>query len=150
MTSQSAQSLKRLDTLQRLATQQEDSAARQLADALAKHANAQDRYAELMQYELEYTARSPVARGVQALSYQAGFVSKLRDAVRFQSERVESLAGDVELARLRWMGLHREVEKLEQLGVNAQRQIDVVENRRNARELDELAQRGWARQRALS
>ena len=57
-----------------------------------------------------------VARGVQALSYQAGFVSKLRDAVRFQSERVESLAGEVERARLRWMGLHREVENRRLVG----------------------------------
>lgn len=150
MNSHAVQSLQRLETLQRLAAQQEDSAARQLADALAKHANAQDRYAELLQYELEYSARTPAAIGVQALTHQAGFLSKLRDAVRFQTERVEAFAADVERARLRWMGLHREVEKLEQLGVNAQRQIDVVENRRTARELDELAQHGWSRLRAVS
>ena len=149
MNSHAAQSLQRLETLQRLATQKEDTAARQLADALAKHANAQDRYAELLQYELEYTARAPVASGVQALTYQAGFLAKLRDAVRFQTERVETFAAEVERARLRWMGLHREVEKLEQLSVNAQQQINVVESRRTARELDELAQRGWSRQRAV-
>lgn len=150
MNSHAAQSLQRLETLQRFAAQQEDTAARQLADALAKHANAQDRYTELLQYELEYSARTPVASGVQALTYQAGFLSKLRDAVRFQTERVESFAAEVDRTRLRWLGLHREVEKLEQLAVNAQRQIDVVENRRSARELDELAQRGWSRQRVSS
>ncbi len=146
MNSPQAQSLQRLSTLQRLAVAQEDTAARQLAEALAKHANAQDRHAELLQYEMEYAGRPPVAVGVQALGHHAGFLAKLRDAVRFQTERVSLFADEVERARSRWMGMHREVEKLEQLGAAAQRQIEAIDSRRQSRELDELAQRGWVRQ----
>ncbi len=142
--------LQRLATLQTLANQQEDSAARQLADALAKHANAQDRYGELLEYEAEYAFRTPTAGGVMALTHHAGFLAKLRDAMRFQAERVQGLAAEVERQRARWLGLHREVEKIEQLSVNARQQIAVIEGRRQARDLDELATRSWVRRQAVS
>lgn len=142
--------LQRLATLQTLAAQQEDTAARQLADALAKHANAQDRYAELLEYEAEYAFRTPTAGGVMALSHHAGFLSKLRDAMRFQSDRVQGFAAEVERLRGRWMGLHREVEKLEQLGCSARQQMAVVEARKQSREIDDFAQRSWVRQQAVS
>ncbi|MDO9451375.1 MAG: flagellar export protein FliJ [Stagnimonas sp.] len=149
MNSAEANSLHRLATLQRLAAQQEDHAARQLADALAKHANAGDRHAELLQYEIEYASRVPATNGVMALTHHAGFLAKLRDAVHFQHERVGHLATEVERARLRWIALHREVEKLEQLGDAARRQIAVGESRRESRDLDELATRSWVRQQAV-
>lgn len=141
--------LQRLELLQRLASQQEDHAARQLADALAKHANAMDRSAELVHYEMEYAAREPTASGVQALSHHAGFLAKLREAVRFQNQRVQMLANEVESARARWMSLHRELEKLAQLEVSARQHLRQVEFRRESRELDELATRGWVLQQAV-
>lgn len=152
------QSLQRLLTLQRLAAQQEDNAARQLADALAKHANAEDRRAELLQYEIEYAGRAPGAEGrsvdvaasVASLRHHAGFLSKLRDAVRFQAERVQQLSTEVDRQRARWMMLHREVEKLEQLSDATKRQLALIDSRKQARELDELAQRGWLRQRQVA
>lgn len=142
------QSLQRLNTLQRLAAQQEDQAARQLAEALNRHANASDRHAELVQYEIEYAARTPGVGGVLALSRHAGFLAKLRDALKFQQERVQQLSVEVDRARARWIGLHREVEKLEQLGEVAKRQMLAADSRRQSRELDELAQRSWVRQQA--
>lgn len=148
MNSPDATSLQRLHTLQRLASQAEDHAARQLAEALSRHANAGDRQHELHQYEQEYAARTPTSGGVSALSRHAGFLAKLRDAVRFQTERTQALAQEVERARARWIALHREVEKLEQLGDSARRQIAHSDARWQARELDERAQQGWARQRA--
>lgn len=148
MNAPDATSLQRLSTLQRLAAQQEDQAARQLADALTRHANAEDRHAELVRYEAEYAERTPTAASVQGLSHHAGFLMKLRDAVRFQAERVQGFAREVEQARVRWIGLHREVEKLDQLSLNAQRQIAATDSRLQARELDELAQRGWVRLQA--
>ncbi|MES2683677.1 MAG: flagellar export protein FliJ [Pseudomonadota bacterium] len=149
MNAPDANSLQRLALLQRLATQQEDQAARQLADALARHANAEDRRVELQAYEQEYAARVPTAGGVQALSHHAGFLAKLREAIRFQAERALSMAQEVERVRARWIGLHREVEKLEQLSLNVQQQLRHHASRREGRELDELAQRGWVRQQAM-
>jgi len=72
-----ATSLQRLHTLQRLASQAEDAAARQLAEALSRHANAGDRQHELTQYEREYAQRTPDTGGVAALSRHAGFLAKL-------------------------------------------------------------------------
>jgi len=144
------QSLQRLATLQRLAAQQEDQAARQLAEALSRHGNAADRHTELVQYEIEYAARTPNASGVLALSRHAGFLSKLRDALKFQHDRVQQLGLEVDRARARWVGLHREVEKLEQLGEVARREMLAADSRRQSRELDELAQRGWVRQQQVA
>lgn len=139
-----AASLQRLETLQQLARQQEERAARQLADALAKHANAQDRHAELLRYEIEYAqGASTSAASILTLRHHAGFLTKLREAVGFQAERIHALAAELERSRSRWMALHREVEKLEQLAEAARRQIARSETRQQSRELDELAQRGW-------
>lgn len=149
MTAANASSLQRLELLQRLAGQQEDQAARQLADALAKHANAEDRRAELQQYELEYAARIPAGAGVAALRDHAGFLAKLRAAVGFQCERTQLLAAEVERARARWVGLHREVEKLAQLETGARHELRQLDARRQSRESDELAVRGWMRQQAV-
>lgn len=157
MNAHPASSLQRLELLQRLASQQEDHAARQLADALARHANAEDRRAELYHYELEYASRTPsggaqsghAAASVMTLAHHAGFLAKLREAVRFQSERVQNFAAEVELARSRWVALHCELEKLGQLDSSARQQLRQLESRREARELDELASRGWVQRQAL-
>jgi len=144
-----ASSLQRLAVLQDLATQQEDTAAKQLADALARHANAEDRRAELLRYEIEYAAQPPAtAGGVKALSQQAGFLARLREAVRFQDERVQLLSNEVEQARGRWVSVHRELEKLGQLEAGALRQLQQSESRKENREQDELAARRWSQGRA--
>lgn len=140
--------LHRLALLQSLAVQQEDHAARLLAEALARHANGEDRRVELLAYEQEYAARQPQGGGVQGLSRHAGFLSKLREALRFQTERVQGLGLEVERARTRWIGTHHEVEKLDQLAAAARQQLQDHAGRREARELDELAQGGWLRQQA--
>lgn len=153
MNAQNASPLQRLALLQRLAAEQEDRAARQLADALARHANAEDRRSELVHYEMEYMARTPGDSGrassVAALAQHAGFVAKLREAVQFQNERAQQLSVEVEQARARWVALHRELEKLEQLSAAAQQEIRRVESRRESRELDELATRGWVLRQAV-
>lgn len=149
MNASNTSSLQRLELLQRLATQQEDQTARALADALARHANAEDRRAELQQYEQEYAARIPASAGVAALRHHAGFLAKLRSAVSFQCERVQLLSGEVDRARARWVALHREVEKLAQLETGARQQLRQLDARRQSRESDELAVRGWMRQQAV-
>jgi flagellar FliJ protein len=153
MNAAQASALHRLETLRQLAAEKEDRASRELATALARHANAQDRHAELLRYEQEYAERgssTEVALSstrVQALQHRAGFLTKLREAVQFQTERAASLGAEVERARARWVSLHREVDKLDQLRETTRQQIAAVEARRDAKEQDEFAQQGWLRQR---
>jgi flagellar export protein FliJ len=143
-------SLQRLATLQRLAEQQEETAARQLSDALAQLANAEDRCAELRRYELEYLAQPPRAFSVAALRHHAGFVARLAEAVRYQTERSTSLAQEAERARSRWVGLHREVEKLDQLTRQVRETMRQAANRSLHRTMDEHGQLGWQRQQAFN
>lgn len=149
MKSNDAGSLARLSTLQKLAVQQEDAAARQLAEALARLAQADDRCTELCHYEQEYLASEPRAGSVAALRQHSGFVAKLREAVRFQTDRVSTLAAEAECARQRWIGLHREVEKLEALEANVREALQHEAARAAGREADERGRIGWLRQQAV-
>lgn len=149
MNAPDARALARLSTLQQLASQQEDSSARQLADALARLAQAEDRCTELRHYEHEYLSREPRAGSVAALRQHAGFVARLREAVRFQTERVGALSAEAERARLRWIGLHREVEKLEMLQANVRESLRQHAARAAGREQDEHGRVGWLRQQAV-
>jgi flagellar FliJ protein len=141
----------RFAPLLQLASQQEDRAARTLADALARHANAEDRRKELLQYQLEYECRSPgTGLGVQGLSRHSGFMAKLRDALQFQAIRTQELARTVGECREDWMAAHREVEKLAQLIAQATQQAEQHQQRRQDRELDERAMSRYHQRQAAA
>lgn len=140
----------RFEPLRQRAAGLEDQAAKLLAEALRRHAQAESRHAELCRYEAEYAERPlPETTGVNSLRHNAAFLARLREAVRFQAERVASSAQEVERARAHWLASHREVEKLDRLLAQAAQEARQKDARRQGREMDENAVRGFMARRLL-
>ena len=132
----------RLAPLRRRAALLEEHAAQTLAAALARNAQAEARHAELCRYETEYAERAlPGHTAVLALRQQSAFLARLREAVAFQAERLRRSAENVEQARARWLDAHREVEKLDLLAAQLARQLQLRDQRRQSRDMDEAASR---------
>lgn len=144
------QAASRFTPLHQRAVGLEDRSAQALAAALGRHAQAEDRHAELCRYEAEYAARQlPASTGVNVLRQHAAFLARLREAVRFQADRLALAARELERAQQHWLASHREVEKLERLMAQCQQEAVRVEARRQSREQDEAALRIHLRQQSL-
>lgn len=141
----------RFEPLRLRAAGLEDQAAKLLAEALRRHAQAESRHAELCRYEAEYAERPlPETTGVNNLRHGAAFLARLREAVRFQTERLASSVREVEQARAHWLATHREVEKLDRLLAQAAQEARQKDARRQGREMDENAVRGFMARRLLA
>ncbi len=131
---------RRLVPLQTLAETREDEAARRLAEVQRRHADQEARLAELRRYADEY-ASAPAGPTAALMLNRQAFLSRLRDAERFQVQAVEDARLAVEAERASWLLKRRDVSVLDQLAACYRGREQRQDERREQRGADELALR---------
>ncbi len=111
--------IKQLALVIRLAEEQRDAAAGQLASGKAQWQGAQDQLEQLQQYQGQYVvqAKQEAQRGisVQALFEGRRFIAELDDLIMKQQQNVEQQASVLQSLTEQWMDAARYVQALEQL-----------------------------------
>ena len=111
--------IKQLALVIRLAEEQRDAAATQLASGKAQWQGAQDQLEQLQHYQGQYVvqAKQEAQRGisVQALFEGRRFIAELDDLIMKQQQNVEQQASVLQSLTEQWMDAARYVQALEQL-----------------------------------
>lgn len=138
MTSSHGLTPKRLAPLQQLAETREQEAAQKLADARKLLSEREAQLHALENYE-EPASSGPAS--VAQLRNREAFRARLAEAIRMQKQVIVDAQYRVEQAREHWLNERRELKVVDQLMERSvKRERDRVE-RREVRELDELALR---------
>ena len=113
--------IKQLRLVIRLAQQQRDSAASQLASGKAQWQAAQEQLEQLQRYQGQYVnqAKQEASQGisVQALFEGRRFIAELDDLIMKQRQAVEQQASILQSLTEQWMDTARHVQALERLEV---------------------------------
>ena len=113
--------IKQLRLVIRLAQQQRDAAASQLASGKAQWQAAQEQLEQLQRYQGQYVnqAKQEASQGisVQALFEGRRFIAELDDLIMKQRQAVEQQASILQSLTEQWMDTARHVQALERLEV---------------------------------
>lgn len=128
---------KRLVPIRELAEKREDEAARDLNEARKLLVLRESQLRELENY------REPPSTlaGVEMLRNREAFRLRLAEAITQQRRAVELARRNVETQRQRWIGSHRQTGLYEKLIDRARSHEQAQQDRREQRDLDELALR---------
>lgn len=132
----------RMQPIQELAGTRERDAGAVLADARRVLDERERQLAELKQYRADYAARSaPGGSSVDPVRLQNyhSFLGRLQDAIRQQEQLVLAARADCERKTAAWQERRIEAASLTRAVDNMQTAERKVEDRREQRELDELA-----------
>ncbi|ASR44398.1 flagellar export protein FliJ [Xanthomonas citri pv. mangiferaeindicae] len=132
---------RRIDPLLSRAQDQEDAAARVLAQRQSSLDEHEARLAELRRYADEYAHSQLAATSPAQLANRRAFLERLESAVEQQSRTVDQSRQTVELERGRLLLASRDKQVLEQLAASYRAQERQVDERRSQRELDDLGAR---------
>lgn len=131
----------RIDPLLNRAQDNEDAAARVLADRQRALQQNESRLDELRRYAAEYGQSQLAATSPAQLANRRAFLERLESAVEQQSRAVDNHRQTVEVERSRLLLASRDKQVLEQLAASYRAQERVVDERRSQRELDDLGAR---------
>lgn len=131
---------RRLVPLQTVAETREDEAARRLAEVQKRHADQETRLADLRRYAEEY-ATAPAGPTPALMLNRQAFLTRLREAERFQVQAVEDARLAVEAERAAWLLKRRDVSVLDQLAACYRGREQRQQERYEQRGADELALR---------
>ncbi|MNE47755.1 Flagellar FliJ protein [compost metagenome] len=128
-----------------MAVKAEQDAARQLGQVQAQMLQAQRQLADLQRYRLDYQQQwiEQGQKGVSGqwlINYQR-FLSQLETAVEQQGRSVDWHRGVVDKARNAWQEKYARVEGLRKLVERYRQEARQAEDKREQKQLDELAQR---------
>jgi flagellar protein FliJ len=132
----------RLQPIQELAGTRERDAGALLADARRLLDERERQLNELKQYRADYAARSaPAGSSVDPVRLQNyhSFLGRLQDAIRQQEQLVLAARADCERKTAAWQERRIEAASLTRAVDNMQTAERRVDERREQRELDELA-----------
>ena len=111
--------IKQLQLVIRLAEEQRDAAATQLASGKAQWQAAQDQLEQLQRYQGQYVAQAKQEAqqgiSVQTLFEGRRFIAELDDLIMKQQQAVEQQASVLQSLTEQWMETARYVEALERL-----------------------------------
>jgi flagellar FliJ protein len=136
---------KRLVPIQELAEKREDEAARDLNEARKTLALREHQLRELENYQEPPSTTA----SVEMLRNREAFRLKLAEAISQQRRAVELAKRHVETQRQRWIATHQQTELYDKLVDRARLHEQVRQDKREQRDLDELALR-MAQARSLS
>lgn len=139
---------KRIDPLLKRAQDHEDEVARDLADRQRSLDTHLSRLDELRRYADEYANAQMAATSPAQLMNRRAFLDRLDSAVAQQRQTVDSNRERVEAERARLLLASRDKKVLEQLAASYRAQENVVAERRDQREMDDLGARRVRRQQA--
>jgi len=112
-----------------------------LAQGEAKHAQLQGYLSEYRQSSLTVNARVDLNR----LQSTRAFLVKLDEAVQMQAREVQRLEGLVQEANAAWMSARQRLQQLEKLVDGYRRDEQAEADRREQKQLDELATQRYVR-----
>jgi len=139
---------KRIDPLLKRAQDHEDEVARDLADRQRSLDTHLSRLDELRRYADEYANAQMAATSPAQLMNRRAFLDRLDSAVAQQRQTVDSNRERVEAERARLLLASRDKKVLEQLAASYRAQENVVAERRDQREMDDLGARRVRQQQA--
>ena len=131
---------KRLVPIQELAEKREDEAARDLSEARKVLALRENQLRELENYQEPPSTTA----SVEMLRNREAFRLKLAEAINQQRRAVELAKRTVEAQRQRWIATHRQTELYDKLIDRARLHEQARQDKREQRDLDELALRSAA------
>ncbi len=132
---------RRIDPILRRAQDQEDAAARVVAERQQVLSQHEARLDELRRYADEYGQSQMAATNAAQLANRRAFLERLEGAVDQQSQTVDQSRQTVELERGRLLLASRDKQVLEKLAASYRAQEQLVVDRRSQRELDDLGAR---------
>ena len=139
----------RLRPLHELAEQNERGCALRVADCERRIAAGELRYEELVRYRLEYQqlfhARASGGAPMRGLREQQVFIARLSEAVRAQRALVELLRAESAQLQEEWRGAATRKQAVGKVIEHARSEEIMTQEKRQQRELDELASHSRAR-----
>ena len=133
----------RLRPLHELVGQTERNHALQLADCERRIAAGEQRYQELVRYRLEYQqlfhARASHGAAMRGLREQQVFIARLGEAVRAQRTLLEQLRAEGAQLRAQWRSAATRKQAVGKVIEHARSEEFMNQEKRQQRELDELA-----------
>jgi len=139
----------RLRPLHELAEQNERSCALRVADCERRIAAGEQRYQELVRYHLEYQqlfhARASGGAPMRSLREQQVFIARLAEAVRAQRALVEVLRAEAAQLQEQWRNAATRRQAVGKVIEHARSEDIMTQEKRQQRELDELAVRSRVR-----
>ena len=139
----------RLRPLHELAGQNERQCALRVADCERRIAAGEQRYQELVRYRLEYEqlfhARASGGAPMRGLREQQVFIARLAEAVRAQRTLVEQLRAESVQLQEQWRSAATRKQAVGRVIEHARSEEFMSQEKRQQRELDELATRARAR-----
>ena len=134
-----------LETLIELAIKETDEATKRLGRAVRTSEEAQQKLVILEQYRDDYTLRfhETLSSGLTAMSYRNFqlFIEKIDSAISGQQGVVRNTLQRVSDARAAWHACERKRLSYGTLATRARQAEQLRENRRDQKEMDELASR---------
>ena len=139
----------RLRPLHEFAEQNERGCALRVADCERRIAAGELRYEELVRYRLEYQqlfhARASGGAPMRGLREQQVFIARLSEAVRAQRALVELLRAESAQLQEEWRGAATRKQAVGKVIEHARSEEIMTQEKRQQRELDELASHSRAR-----
>lgn len=129
----------RLEPLQMAAEQREEEALRQMAECRNRVREHETRLAELQRYLQEYNADVAAVSTPALISNRQAFLAKLRQAEEVQMQLLQQARAQCEAEQTRWLLKRRDVGVLDQLAAAYRVEEKRHADRREQREMDELA-----------
>ncbi|MDE2220790.1 MAG: flagellar export protein FliJ [Gammaproteobacteria bacterium] len=133
----------RLRPLHELADQNERQCALRLADCQQRIAAGDQRYQELVRYRLEYQqlfhARASSGAPMRGLREQQVFIARLAEAVRAQRALVDQLRAESAQLQEEWRSAATRRQAVGKVIEHARAEEIMKQEKRQQRELDELA-----------
>lgn len=137
---------RRLEPLIKRAEAREEDAARELAEKARLLELHEQRLAELRRYAEEYAPTPAGATTNPALlANRAAFRERIEQAVDLQKQAVARSRDQCELTRARLLIASRDAQVLEKLAASHRAAEQRAENRKEQRELDDLAGRRFVK-----
>ncbi|MGV6859390.1 MAG: flagellar export protein FliJ [bacterium] len=133
----------RLDPILQHAETQQDTAAKNLAAALAQKKQAEEQLQQLLGYRHDYKKIQLQSQGhsIEELQNHQGFISKLGQAIEQQEREIERLERNVAQHIAYWQQAKTRSDGLDQLIQKHHRQSEQKEARAEQKEMDEFAGR---------
>ncbi len=150
----SLHALQPLQLAKAMAERQRDLVATSLALAVQNQQAAQAQMQQLEAYaretEVKWMQRAQVAASPELMHHHYQFIAKLEEAIAFQVRVIDNHSGRVMQVRLGLIEVEQRLARFKHILTLRQAEITLAHNRREQRQMDELASRmGHQRRRPL-
>ena len=133
----------RMQSLVKLALNEENDAAKELAEAISNVEKQQSGLQELLDYRDDYTKKFHATTNTNALGMQqfSSFVAQLNQGIEHQKLVMIQVSQLVDEKRQKWIELHNRTRALDKVVEKYAKQEDMTKEKLEQKMLDECAMR---------